>query len=66
MDKRNFTVSRIYIGIRDGWSLERFRDQVVNQGPIIILVKTKTGAICGGYTSIGLTNMKQDTYVDDN
>jgi hypothetical protein len=44
-------VLNIYKGSRDGWSKEIFGQKVFNQGPTIVLVKTKLGAICGGFTS---------------
>jgi hypothetical protein len=47
-------VENIYKGSRDGWSKEVFGQRVFNQGPAIILVKTKLGAICGGFTSKSL------------
>ena len=52
----------IYKGSRDGWSKEVFGQKVFNQGPTLILVKTKKGVICGGFTSkswgasVGFTN----------
>jgi hypothetical protein len=50
-DKRNLLVENIYKGSRDGWSKEAFGQKVFNQGPTIVLVRTKLGAICGGFTS---------------
>jgi hypothetical protein len=44
-------VTNIFKGSRDGWSKEVFGLKVFNQGPTIVLVKTKLGAICGGFTS---------------
>jgi hypothetical protein len=44
-------VENIYKGSRDGWSKEAFGQKVFNQGPTIVLVRTKLGAICGGFTS---------------
>jgi hypothetical protein len=43
-------VANIYKGSRDGWSKESFGKKVFNQGPTIVLVRTKLGAICGGFT----------------
>ncbi len=54
------------MGGRDGWSLESFKVRLINQGPMIILVKTKTGAICGGYTSKGPVSRKSGAYDYDN
>lgn len=53
-DKRNFMVANIYKGSRDGWKKENFGQYVYNQGPIIILVSTTLGGICGGFTSINI------------
>ena len=53
-DKRNFKVSSIYKGSREGWYREVFRLKVKEQGPSIVLVKTKLGAICGGFSSKSL------------
>jgi hypothetical protein len=44
-------VTNIYKGTRDGWSKEVFGQKVFCQGPTIVLLKTKLGAICGGFTS---------------
>jgi hypothetical protein len=44
-------VTNIFKGSRDGWSKEVFGLKVFYQGPTIVLVKTKLGAICGGFTS---------------
>jgi hypothetical protein len=44
-------VTNIFKGSRDGWSKEVFGLKVFNQGPTIVLVKTKLGAICGGFAS---------------
>lgn len=47
----NFKIENIYNGSRDGWTVEKFRKNVFNQGPTLILLKTTEGAVCGGYTS---------------
>jgi hypothetical protein len=44
-------VTNIYKASRDGWSKEAFGQNVFNQGPTIILLETKLGAICGGFAS---------------
>jgi hypothetical protein len=36
---------------RDGWEKEIFVSRVFNKGPTLIIVKSTTGAIFGGYTS---------------
>ena len=61
---RNLLVENIYKGSRDGWSKEDFGRRVFNQGPTIILVKTKLGAICGGFTSKSW--IAGEEYVNDN
>jgi hypothetical protein len=50
-DKRKLRVLNIYKGSKDGWSKEEFGKKVFDQGPNIVLIKTKLGAICGGFTS---------------
>ena len=47
-------IANIYKGSRDGWRKEIFAQSVNNQGPLIILVKTTLGAICGGFTSLNM------------
>ena len=49
--KRTFVVACIYRGSRDGWSKEIFNARVWGQGANLILVKTKQGAIIGGFTT---------------
>ena len=49
--KRNFKVEDIYNGSRDGWHYTKFTKRVFEKGPILIILKTSEGAICGGYTS---------------
>jgi hypothetical protein len=44
-------VALIYRGSRDGWGVETFKARVWGQGANIILVKTKQGAIIGGFTT---------------
>ena len=43
-------MTKIYKGSQDGWSKEKFGEKVFNQGPNIVIVKTKMGAVCGGFT----------------
>jgi hypothetical protein len=50
--KRKLRVLNIYKGSRDGWSIEEFGKKVFDQGPNLVLIKTKLGAICGGFTSM--------------
>jgi hypothetical protein len=57
-------VENIYKGSRDGWSKEAFGQKVFNQGPTIVLVRTKLGAICGGFTSKGFA--ASGYYTNDN
>ena len=52
-NQRNFKIKSIYQGSKDGWALDKFIEKVVNKGPTLLIVKTTTGAICGGYTSKG-------------
>ena len=48
---KTFKVVNIYNSSRDSWTYQTFQEKVFNQGPTLILLKTLTGAICGGYTS---------------
>jgi hypothetical protein len=50
-DRRNFKVQNIYKGSRDGWEFDIFAKNVFEKGPIIMILKTTKGAICGGYTT---------------
>ena len=63
-DKHNLLVLNIYKGSRDGWSKEVFGQKVFNQGPTLILVKTKNGVICGGFTSKSWGG--SNSYANDN
>ncbi len=56
-DKKNFAAINIYTGSRDGWGDSVFNSKVLDQGPVIILMKTKLDAICGGYTSKGFARL---------
>jgi hypothetical protein len=58
-------VTNIFKGSRDGWSKEVFGLKVFNQGPTIVLVKTKLGAICGGFASKSWTGSGEE-YANDN
>jgi hypothetical protein len=57
-------VTNIYKGTRDGWSKEVFGQKIFCQGPTIVLVKTKSGAICGGFASKGFAASGE--YTNDN
>jgi hypothetical protein len=50
-NQKNFKIKSIYKGSRDGWAIDIFKGKVFNKGPTLIIIRTKTGAICGGYTS---------------
>jgi hypothetical protein len=40
----------IYRGSRDGWTISKFHDLCDRMGPTLTIMKTKAGAICGGFT----------------
>ena len=40
----------IYKGSRDGWSKRKFHELCNRMGPTLTIIKTKAGAICGGFT----------------
>jgi hypothetical protein len=42
----------LYVASRDGWSTRKFHDLCDGKGPTITLVRTETGHIFGGYTSV--------------
>ena len=44
-------MTNIYKGSRDGWEKVIFASRVFDKGPTLIIVKSTTGAIFGGYTS---------------
>jgi hypothetical protein len=63
----------LYVASRDGWSTRKFHDLCDGKGPTITLVRTETGHIFGGYTSVpwskGTFKMRpprwDETMVDD-
>ena len=50
-NQRNFKIKSIYKASIDGWAFNQFKEKVFNKGATLLIVKTTTGAICGGYTS---------------
>ena len=56
----NFKIKSIFNGSIDGWALDKFIEKVFNKGPTLLIVKTTTGAICGGYTSKSWVENKGD------
>ena len=40
----------IYKGSRDGWKMSKFHELCDRMGPTLTIMKTKAGAICGGFT----------------
>jgi hypothetical protein len=40
----------IYRGSRDGWIRSKFHELCDRMGPTLTIMKTKAGAICGGFT----------------
>jgi len=40
----------IYKGSRDGWTMSKFHKLCDRMGPTLTVMKTKAGAICGGFT----------------
>ena len=40
----------IYKGSRDGWTISKFHKLCDGMGPTLTIMKTKAGAICGGFT----------------
>ena len=40
----------IYKGSRDGWTYGKFHEFCDRMGPTLTIMKTKAGAICGGFT----------------
>ena len=40
----------IYKGSRDGWTTRKFNELCYRMGPTLTIMKTKAGAICGGFT----------------
>ncbi len=61
-DKRNFEVTCLYSGARDGWSKETFKSKVFFQGPLLVLIKTTNNVICGGYTDASWTTTAYYAY----
>ena len=55
----------IYKGSRDGWTMSKFHELCDNMGPTLTIMKTKVGAICGGFTMQDWTSdgeSKSDSY----
>lgn len=46
-----------YSGSRDGWNPKAFHTKVDRKGPALVLCKTKSGAVCGGYNPCGWVNL---------
>ena len=42
----------IYRGSTHGWMIKDFHDRCDNQGATLLLMKCKTGRICGGFTGV--------------
>jgi hypothetical protein len=40
----------IYKGSRDGWTMSKFHELCDRMGPTLTIMKTKAGAVCGGFT----------------
>jgi hypothetical protein len=40
----------LYKGSRDGWTKSKFHELCDRMGPTLTIMKTKAGAICGGFT----------------
>jgi hypothetical protein len=58
----------IYKGSRDGWTKSKFHELCDRMGPTLTIMKTKAGAICGGFTvkwerklsSVSLSDYRRD------
>jgi len=51
-----FKGTRIYQGTVNGWTLSNFHTAVDNQGAAIILIKTATNKVIGGFTPLGFAS----------
>ena len=40
----------IYKASTDGWTIKKFHELCDGMGPTLTIMKTKAGAICGGFT----------------
>ena len=52
-DKRDFKVFCVFKDSRDGWTKKAFQSKAFNRGPTLIIIKTHSSDICGGFTSKG-------------
>ncbi len=57
-------VTKLYQATVDGFSKEKFYDKSIHKGATMIMVKTTTGRIFGGFTKTSLD--KGDSYKHDN
>ena len=55
----------IYKGSRDGWTKSKFHELCDRMGPTITIMKTKAGAICGGFTMRDWTSDDYGEYKSD-
>jgi hypothetical protein len=49
----------IYKGSRDGWTRSKFHELCDRMGPTLTIMKTKAGAICGGFTMQDWTSNRE-------
>ena len=64
--KQKFGIQNIYLGSRDGMEIEKFSSLVYYKGPTLIIVRTTSGRICGGYTSKNWDAGRNKPVVDTN
>ena len=43
----------LYRASKNGYSASTFHSKVDNKGAVIVIIKAKSGQICGGYTKVG-------------
>jgi hypothetical protein len=58
-------ISLLYRASRDGWMHADFHNLCDKQGPTVVLIKTKKGRICGGFTKASWTSPVNGNYQFD-
>ena len=57
--KPTTSIKLLYRGSRDGWKPFDFHRLCDNQGPTVSLIKSTSGRLAGGFTSVSWTSQSQ-------
>ena len=58
------SLTLLYRASQDGWEASEFHDKCDGKGATLVVIKTSTGQVCGGYTSVAWsknTGFKSDS-----